>query len=890
MENLALIAPLIILFPAVGAFINFFWGAKMGEGASAIVGTAASSLSFFVAVGLLSYLTASGYDPAVVDPPILDSWIRIESAGVDIGWQTRVDTLSVTMTLFVTFVGTLIHIYAAGYMKGDERFTRFFAYLNMFLAFMLILIMGNNFLMMFVGWEGVGLSSYLLISFWWDKPDGKGIENSNAGRKAFIANRIGDLGVIMATILTFWAFGTLDYYKPNEIPNPSAGAAHYDDHGEEESHDEAEGEAAAPTIALVYAGDLVPQIYAEEVGGEGEDGHGDGRVMYYYGDDTVETHQLGVFGQVARYVAIDREADALIDEAEQPVIEARSTVAGAQRGLSEARRNGDEAAVATAEASLEAAEQALVDAEAAFEVAKEEIDAAERPMFDIGPLELDIMTVITLITLFMLLGVTGKSAQIPLFVWLPDAMAGPTPVSALIHAATMVTAGVYMMVRANVMFYYADLTSFIVALTGATTAVVAGFIAVGQFDIKRVLAYSTVSQLGFMVAAVGLGAYVAAMFHMITHAFFKALLFLGSGSVIHGMEHGHHHLHDHHDHHGDDDHHDHHDDEFDPQDMRYMGGLSKKMPITYWTYLFGTIALAGIWPFAGFWSKDEILADAWLVGFDKGELKGFLVLGMLLVAAGFTAFYMWRQIEMVFHGKARHEAADHAPESVWSMTTPLVILAFFALFIGFINIPSGVGFPFTFGFDGLIGLHALGDFLEYSIFAQAFVLPPFNPLVALTALGLGVGAIFAARSIYGGEKAINAQGLDPLQADPGAGLVWNVANARMYWDEIYFALVIGPFIRLADFLANVVDWGFLHDYFHDRVIVRGYRAMGELWSRPVDLGIIDGAVNGVGWLMTRFSGSLRRVQTGYVRTYAVGLLLGAVAVIILMLLPLIQNG
>lgn len=828
MENLAQIAPLIILFPAIGAIINFFWGAKLGEGASAIVGTTASASAFLVALTLLSYLTGNSYHPAVIDPPFLDSWIRIDAIGLDIPWQTRVDTLGVTMTLFVTFVGSLIHLYAWGYMHGDPRFTRFFAYLNMFLAFMLILIMANNLLMMFVGWEGVGLCSYLLISFWWDKPDGEGIKNSNAGRKAFIANRIGDFGVLMAIFLSFWAFGTLDYYKPNELANPTAGAGHH---------------------VEVVDGEEAHQDHDTADAGEHEEASG--RVFYSFLDDDVEMHQLGMFGQVARYVRNDKEAT-------QTVTTARSL-------LNQARGTGDEALIAQAEAVLETAQ---AEAE------------AYRPTFKIGPAEFGIGTLLTIITLFMLLGVTGKSAQIPLFIWLPDAMAGPTPVSALIHAATMVTAGVYMMVRSNIMFYHADVTSIIVAFIGATTALVAGFIAIGQFDIKRVLAYSTVSQLGFMVAAVGLGAYVPAMFHMITHAFFKALLFLGSGSVIHGMEHGHHHLHEH----GNDHHHD---DAFDPQDMRTMGGLKDKMPITYWTYIFGTIALAGIWPFAGFWSKDEILADAWYVGFEKGYLQGFLVLGMLLVAAGFTAFYMWRQIEMVFHGKPRHKAAEYASENTWRMTTPLVILAFFALFVGFINIPSGIGFPFTLGLDNFLSLHILGDFLEHSIFAEAFAMLTFNPLIALPATGLGIAAIFLARSIYGGNKAVNAEGLDPLQADPTTGLVWNVAHARMYWDDVYWALIIRPFIRSADFLYSVVDWGFLHDYLHDSVIYKGFTGMGDLLARPFDGGIIDGAVNGLGRLTAWFSGILRQAQTGYVRTYAVAFLLGVVAVIVLMILPLI---
>ncbi|MDX1994240.1 MAG: proton-conducting transporter membrane subunit [bacterium] len=818
MQSLAQLAPLIILFPAIGAFINFFWGARLPERISALIGIIASSLSFVIAFLLFTYLRNNDFQPLVIDPPLLADWIRIGSADLVISWQQRVDTLNVTMMLFVTFVGTLIHIYASGYMHGDPRFYRFFAYLNMFLTFMLILITGNNFLMMFVGWEGVGLCSYLLIGFWWDKPHGEGWKNSNAARKAFIANRIGDFGVLMAVFLTFWTFGTLDFYKPGELANNEAGQHH----GEEAAHSE-EGAAVA------QGGEGEGEAAAEE------EGHSVAIAAYHWSDESVEDRQLGVFGQAERF-------------------------------------------------------------------------SYENRTVEFGSLSLSISTVLVLITLFMLLGAAGKSAQIPLFVWLPDAMAGPTPVSALIHAATMVTAGVYMMVRSNSFLYNAtidlggdafQLTSFVVTLVGISTALVGGFIAMGQFDIKRVLAYSTVSQLGFMVAAVGLGAYTAAMFHMITHAFFKALLFLGSGSVIHGMEHGHHHLehahghghgHDDHDAHGDETHGDHNPDvspggpttPFDPQDMRNMGGLSRKMPITYITYLIGTLALAGIFPFAGFWSKDEILADAWIVGFIDNELKGFLALGVLLLAAGFTAFYMWRQIEMVFHGNPRHEAANFASESGSAMTTPLIILAFFSVFIGFINTPSGIPI-----FSGLFGEYNLGNFLEYSI--QHFHLSEFQLLIALGALAIGLGGIFLARSIYGGTKALTRSGKDPLQVRPETAAVWSIANARMYWDEFYYRVFENPFNRIAKFLADVVDWNFLHDYFHDTVLYKGFNGVGKLLSRPFDLGIIDGAVNGVGWLVRQASGGLRRIQTGYVRTYAVMLLLGVVAVIVIMLLPYIRS-
>jgi NADH:ubiquinone oxidoreductase subunit 5 (subunit L)/multisubunit Na+/H+ antiporter MnhA subunit len=833
MESYAQLVPLMIFVPFVGAIINYFWGARLGEFWSSRVAIFASALTFVIALLLFSFLGYSHGQPAIVDPPFLDGWIRM-GEHIEIPWQMRVDTLSVTMMLFVSFVGTLIHIYAAGYMHGDPRFPRFFAYINMFLAFMFILVTGNNFLMMFVGWEGVGVCSFLLIGFWFDKAKGVGWKNSNAARKAMIANRVGDFGMLMAIFLLFWTFGTLDYFKPGEIAN-----VHYT---EEYLHEEAahEGEAehseeAAPAAgehgSLVLASTRA-QGHGEEApaGDHGEaaaaDDHGaaDDHASAYWppqfsNNDHIPTERLGVFGQAER----------LLEQ-------------GAQ--------------------------------------------------VHIGPFVLSIETVIVLVTLFLLLGATGKSAQIPLFVWLPDAMAGPTPVSALIHAATMVTAGVYMMVRSNVLFVNAELTSFIVTVIGAATAIVAGYIALGQWDIKRVLAYSTISQLGFMVAAVGVGAFGAAIFHMVTHAFFKALLFLGSGSVIHGVEHGHHHAHAHHGHdeHDHDDEHAHHEEEFDPQDMRNMGGLRHRMPITYWTYLIGTLALAGIFPFAGFWSKDEILADSWLAGlFGRDVLhqfSGYIALALLLVAAGFTAFYMWRQMELVFYGEPRTEAARQAPESVRSMTIPLLILAVFSIFIGFINTPKA----FIILSD-LFGSGALIHFLEWSVANVHPYMPQggvFNPLIAIPALAIGLGGIFLARSIYGRGKALTEHGRDPLAERPTTAAVWSLANARLYWDEFYFRVFENPFNRIGAFLADRLDWDFWHDYFHNVVLLRGFNALGSFLSQPVDLGLIDGAVNGVGRLTRWFSSRLRRVQTGYVRMYAITVLIGVVFVIVIILLPMIQ--
>ncbi len=779
MENYPVLVPLIILIPSIGAFINLFWGARLSEKWVGSIGTIASGLAFLVAVLLFVYLSGSNYQSVVIDPPLLDGWIRLPSGGVEIPWQMRVDTLSVTMMLVVTGVGSLIHVYSMGYMHGDPQFHRFFAYLNMFLAFMLVLVTGNNLLMLFVGWEGVGLCSFLLIGFWYGKAKGVGWKNSNAARKAFIVNRIGDFGVLMAMFLTFWTFGTLDFYKPGEIANPGLA-----------SHAEVEGGQAE--VAAAEAGD------AEHAAASGE--------PVFTDNEHIVTSQLGIFSQAKR----------LIDE---------------QRTVS------------------------------------------------FGSLTLPIGTVLTLITLFMLLGATGKSAQIPLFVWLPDAMAGPTPVSALIHAATMVTAGVYLMVRSNVFFHYAEFTSLVVTLIGASTAIVAGFIAIGQWDIKKVLAYSTVSQLGFMVAAVGVGAYGAAMFHLVTHAFFKALLFLGSGSVIHGMEHGHHHAAHAHNH-GDEHHAE--EEEFDPQDMRNMGGLRHRMPVTYWTYLIGTLALAGIFPFAGFWSKDEILADSWLAGIVDGNVSGYIAFGVLLLAAGFTAFYMWRQVSLVFLGQPRTEAARHAPESVPSMTIPLVVLAVLSVAAGFFNVPTG-----ALGLENVFGAHRFTFWLEQSVeYAHAGT---FQWVIALGALVVALGAMYLADGIYR-RRGLDEQQRDPLYVGGGTRPLWRLSNARLYWDETYSRLFEQPFNRTAKFLGDTVDWAFLHDYVHDTVIYKGFNAIGDLLARPIDLGLIDGAVNGLGRLTQAISAGLRRVQSGYVRVYALSLLLGVVLVIIVLLLPLLGRG
>jgi NADH-quinone oxidoreductase subunit L len=850
MANFAGLVTLIILIPFMGAILNLFLYRNMTERAIGGLGTGAAMFSFVCAATLLAAQTMFNYEGVVVNPPLLDSWIYIPGAGINIPWQFRVDTLSITMMCIITGIGSLIHIYAMGYMHGDSRFGRFFVYLNMFLGFMLILVAGNNYLVTFVGWEGVGLCSFLLIGFWFDKQHGEGWRNGNAARKAFIVNRVGDFGFLMAIFLTFATFGTLDYYKPGEIaPGLHHAAA---DHSAEGDHSAPAGDShSAP------AGDSHSAPAADSHSAPAGDGHsGDS-----HGGEHASSGQKGVFVQA----------------------------------------------------------QAWLD--------------AGGHMATFGPFTVPLETMLTLITLFMLIGVTGKSAQIPLFVWLPDAMAGPTPVSALIHAATMVTAGIFLVTRSSVFFNAAPLSQFLVTLVGSLTAVMAGFVALGQWDIKKVLAYSTVSQLGFMVAAVGLGGYAAGMFHLITHAFFKALLFLGSGSVIHAVEHGHHHAHadshgGHDDHGGGHDAHADHGPKFDPQDMRNMGGLWKRMPITFWTYLIGTLALAGIIPFSGFWSKDEILVKALTVGFEKGRIEGYIALALLLLAAGFTAFYMWRQIRLVFLGKPRTEAAAQAPENSLFMTLPLMVLAFLALFGGFLNIPLGLnpslllgitflgaggvlvyfamqargskslpvlavgaGLSVVIGLLCLLGvlvlpLEVLTLWLEHSV---SYVTGgTFNLPLAVIATSIALGAMFAANRVYAPE-ALAEGNQDKLEINPGTRLAFMRANGKLYWDEFYFRFIENPFNKASQWLANVLDWKFWHDHVHNRLIRDNFKRSAEYLANPIDRGAIDAGFMQLGKVVQRLSGRLRGVQTGYVRTYVFSILLGAVMVILIILLPVLRN-
>jgi NADH-quinone oxidoreductase subunit L len=621
--------------PALGAVVLLVAGRRIGEPKAGWLATLLMALSFLASIGAFFALQSL---PGEQRRHVYELWDWFAgTGGFRVGFGFLADPLSITMILFVTGTATLIHLYAIGYMHGDPRFSRFFAYMNLFAASMLVLVLGSSFLVTFLGWEGVGLCSYLLISFWFERNSA-----SVAGKKAFVTNRVGDFGFMLGMFLLFAHTGTLDYLPAFE---------------------------AAPSLS-------------------------------------------------------------------------QGTV--------------------------------------------------------------------TAIALLLFLGAMGKSAQVPLHVWLPDAMEGPTPVSALIHAATMVTAGVFLVSRAHVFFELGGAANDVVAWIGALTALGAATVAVRQNDIKRVLAYSTLSQLGYMFLAAGVGAYGAAIFHMVTHAFFKALLFLGAGSVIHGLH--------------------------DEQDMRRMGALRKLMPVTAITFVVGWLAIAGVVPFAGFWSKDEILAKAW---FSEAISGGKALWAVGLVAALLTAFYMTRQVRLVFFGRARWDSSgDHAVhphESPPTMTFPLLVLAGLSLTGGLLSL------PFT---DP--NLEFLAHWLEPSLDGAPHIeATSFGAgfLLSLAALGVGVVGIALGISLY-------RKGLEPDGTDP--------AERRL-----------GP-------VAKVLEHAYYFDGAVGRVVAGPGAAFARLCAEGIDRRVIDGAVNGTARVFRELGGGLRRVQTGLVRNYALGIALGAV--------------
>ncbi len=581
---------LVPLLPLAGFILVGLGRNVLSKSVIGILGSGVVLASFLLSCFLFGHVNdarAAGGDASFVIP-VFD-WIT--AGNIEVGLSFLLDPLSAIMLLIVTGIGFLIHVYSIGYMHHDPGFGRFFAFLNLFIFFMLLLVLGSNYLVMFIGWEGVGLCSYLLIGFWFKNRD-----YASAAKKAFVMNRIGDLGFLIAVFFIFTTFGTLEFN--------------------------------------------------------------------------------GIFPQAAGMTSGD--------------------------GL------------------------------------------------------------LLIITLLLFVAATGKSAQIPLFTWLPDAMAGPTPVSALIHAATMVTAGIYMIARSNILFTLSPVTLQIVAGIGIATALLAAAVAVTQNDIKKVLAYSTVSQLGYMFLGLGVGAFTGAFFHVLTHAFFKALLFLGAGSVIHAMS--------------------------NEQDMRHMGGLKKQLPITYVTMLIGTIAIAGIPPLSGFFSKDEILAHA----FDANIV--LWVLG--LAGALFTAFYMFRMLFLTFFGRFRGSAEQqqHLHESPSSMTVPLIILAVLSVIGGALNLPAA-----------LSGNQWLAGFLE-PVFADstarsgAFHLDHSTEyiLMAVSALAVIVMAVLAYRQYVTRETV-------PVADEAPRGLLAKWSYHKFYIDEIYHAIITRPLEKISVFLYRVTD-------------------------------------------------------------------------------------
>lgn len=610
---------LVPLFPLIGFLAVAFNFTRFKGNLSGIIASSAVFLSFIGSVILFMQLTA-GQEAQTVD---LFNWIHFNN--LTIPFSFLVDRLSVLMMMIITGVGFLIHVYSIGYMKEDPGVNRFFAYMNLFIFFMLLLVLGSNYLVMFIGWEGVGLCSYLLIGFWF-----KNQEFNNAAKKAFIMNRIGDLGFLLALFMLIQQFGTLNF---SEIFTKSQN---------------------------IPSGDIV----------------------------------------------------------------------------------------------------------------------------------------ITTITLLLFVGAVGKSAQIPLFTWLPDAMAGPTPVSALIHAATMVTAGIYMIARSNVLFVLAPVTMWTISVIGIATSILAGSIAIFQNDIKKILAYSTISQLGLMFVALGAGSFTAAMFHLTTHAFFKALLFLAAGSVIHALS--------------------------GEQDIRKMGGLQHKIPVTFWVFFIGSLAISGVPPFAGFFSKDMIM----LATFQSSPVLWVVS----VVVALMTSFYMFRLLFTVFWGKAAKVADPHHPvhESPKNMTIPMMVLAALSVFGGMIGIPELFG-----------GSDRIQEYLSPIFAASASVLKQ-QPLETNSAIELGLMliplimifiVIYVAYFLYAKGRLID-------QKDKPLSFFENLITRKFYIDELYELIIQQPISKLSLF-------------FHDVIEIKG----------------IDRLVNNTGNMIIWAGKNIRYIQTGNVGVY-----------------------
>jgi len=633
---------LIPVLPLIGAALNGVIGKRLPKNAIGAIGAGTALGSFLISLG--AFLQMLRVPDPQRDLPVITNyftWIQSGSFQANVGFM--LDHLSGLMILVVSGVGFLIHVYSIGYMDEDPGFYRFFAYLNLFMFSMLTLVLANNYVLMFVGWEGVGLCSYLLIGFWFVKKSA-----ADAGKKAFIVNRIGDFGFILGMLLLFWTFESVDFQT--------------------------------------------------------------------------------VF-----------------------------------------------------------------------------MRAANTNVFPVEPL--GTIGILTTICLLLFVGATGKSAQIPLYVWLPDAMEGPTPVSALIHAATMVTAGVYMIARSAVLYDHAPGALLVVATVGALTAIFTASIGLVQNDIKKVLAYSTISQLGYMFLACGVGAYAAGIFHLMTHAFFKALLFLAAGSVIHGIG--------------------------GIQDIRKMGGLRQEMPWTYRTFLVGTLAIAGIPGFAGFFSKDAILGAVWAGNY------GRILWVVAAVTAGFTAFYMFRLLILVFFGQHRytHDEVHHVHESPPSMLVPLIVLAILSIVGGYVGVPAVLGGSDWIAsyINGGVEIVKAGEGTPHGV---EILLMAAATLIAL--LGLAAAYVF-----YVAKPEL------PAKLASAAHALYGTLMNKYYIDEIYDAVIVWPVVTMAR----------------------------EFFWKFIDVIIIDGMVNNIGNLVRFLGAGLRHMQTGYVRMYAGWILFGGILVV-----------
>jgi NADH-quinone oxidoreductase subunit L len=630
-QNLVYLIPLL---PLLGFAIIGLANRSLSKSLTTVIGCGSVGISFILSL-MLFFNLQHATEPIKAT---LFNWIN--TGNFNVNFSFLIDSLSSIFLLVITGVGFLIHVYSSGYMHDDDGYRRFFAYLNLFIFFMLMLVMGDSFLLMFVGWEGVGLCSYLLIGFWF-----KNIDYSSAAKKAFIVNRIGDLGFLLGMFLLYTQFDSLSYDK---IMN----------------------EGAASTVS---------------------------------------------------------------------------------------------------------------------------------PM------------ILTIATLLLFIGAMGKSAQIPLYTWLPDAMAGPTPVSALIHAATMVTAGIYMIARANVIFAMCPITMNVVLVVGLLTALMAATIGLYQNDIKKVLAYSTVSQLGLMFAALGVGGFTAAVFHVVTHAFFKALLFLGAGSVIHAMS--------------------------GEQDIRNMGGLKKALPITFMTFVIGTLAISGIPPFAGFFSKDQILAELLYK-------KGPIVFGIGILVSLMTCFYMFRLLFLTFFGKFRgtHEQEHHLHESPASMTMPLIVLAVLAAIAGFAGVPHGIGES--------IGVHHWFDhYLSSSVKLSEM---HFSASQEWMMIG-GTTLMIALTILFAYSKFVSKASIP--EADSEMSGIKKLIYNKYYVDEAYNKIFTQPLDKLSAFTQKYVDGTF-----------------------------IDGIVNGTGNSVRSLGNNLREVQSGNLGSYLLAMVLAMVAILFVSLL------